>query len=118
MKYGEFVDAMREVAKVNFEAGQLFQEWYGMATEEQWQDYRELPLGEGEVRNFAEDMASLFQRVIGFTDDEELYAMRIKDGHALLQAIRAKCIELGIDIINIQIDVPLSPSDALRMAQG
>ena len=117
MKYGEFVDAMREVAKINTDAELLFEEWFSMATEEQWREYHELPLGEGEVRNFTEDMASLFQKVIGTTDGEELYAMRIRGGHAFLQAIHAKCAELGIDVRNIQIDVPLSPSDAIRMAQ-
>jgi len=118
MKYGEFVDAMREVAKINTDAELLFEEWHDMATEEQWREYRELPLGEGEVQNFAEDMASLFQKVIGFTDGEELYRMHIEDGHAFLQAIQAKCVELGIDVSNVRIDAPLSPSDALRMAQS
>lgn len=119
MKYGKFIDAMHEVAKsANLDAEMLFEGWYKLATEDQWKDYRELPLGEGEVRNFAEDMAASFQKVIGFTDGEELYAMRIRDGHSFLQAIHAKCVELGIDVSNIKIDVPLSPSDAIRMAQA
>jgi hypothetical protein len=117
MKYGEFIDAMEQVAQINFDAKFVFEEWHDMATDEQWQEYRELPLGEGEVRNFVEDMATGLQKVLSYIDGEELYAMTLEDGHAFLQAIQAKCIELGIDISNIQIDVPLSPSDAIRMAQ-
>ena len=116
MKYGEFTDAMREVAKsTGIEAEMLFEEWYNTAPEDRLAEYRELPLGEGEVRNFAEDMATLFQKVIGFTDGEELCAERMKEGHSFLRAIYAKCVELGIDVGNIKIDVPLSPSDAMRM---
>ena len=117
MKYGEFVDAMREVSKINIEAEMLFEEWYGMAGEEQWEEYYDLPLGKGEVQNFAEDMASFFWRVIMETDGEELYVMRMQDGHAFLQAIHKKCVELGIDIDGVQIDAPLSPSDAIIRGQ-
>ncbi|OGZ64459.1 MAG: hypothetical protein A2998_01980 [Candidatus Staskawiczbacteria bacterium RIFCSPLOWO2_01_FULL_37_25b] len=117
MKYGEFVDAMREVSKINIEAEMLFEEWYGMAGEEQWKEYYDLPLGKGEVQNFAEDMASFFWRVIMETDGEELYVMRMQDGHAFLQAIHKKCVELGIDIDGVQIDAPLSPSDAIIRGQ-
>ena len=120
MNYREFVDALHEVAKSigSIDAEMLFEEWYAMATEEQWGDYRKLPLGDGEVQNFAEDMAALFQKVIGFTDGEELYMMRMREGHSFLRAIHAKCLELGINVSNIRIDVPLSPSDAIFMAQA
>ncbi|OGZ91262.1 MAG: hypothetical protein A2510_02985 [Candidatus Staskawiczbacteria bacterium RIFOXYD12_FULL_37_10] len=117
MKYGEFIDAMREGSKVNLESEMIFEEWHGMAGEEQWKEYYDLPLGKGEVQNFAEDMASLFWRVIATTDGEKLHAMRIQDGHDFLKAIYTKCVELGIDISDIQIDVPLSPSDAIMRAQ-
>ena len=117
MKYGEFIDAMREVAKGADHAEVLFEEWYDLASKEQWIGYYELPLGEGLVRGFTQDMATSFRDLISGTCGSELYARIIKDGHFFLQAIRSKCVELDIDVSNIKIDVPLSPSDAIRMAQ-
>jgi len=117
-KYGEFVDAMREVAKgAGGEAETHFEAWCAMATEEQWKEFREMPLSKELVAAFAEDMANAFREVIALTDGEELYEMRMEDGHAFLQGIQAKCVELGIDVSGIRIDVPLSLSDGLRMAQ-
>ena len=116
MTYGEFTDAMREVAEgVGVETKGLFEEWYDTAPKDQLENIHKLPFGEGKVRNFAEDMAAMFRKVIGFTDGAELYAMRMEDGHSFLRAIHDKCVELGIDVRGINFDMPLSISDALRM---
>lgn len=117
MKYGEFVDAMQAVAKISIEAETFFEEWCAMATEEEWKRLRELPLEEGEIRNFVEDMATYFRELINGTCTDALYSGRVKDGHAFLEAIRAKCIELDIDVSNIQFDVPLALGESIRMAQ-
>jgi len=119
MTYGEFTDVMRKVAEgVGAEAEGLFEEWHDTVPGDQIEDIRKLPLGEGEVRNFVEDMATMFREVVGFTDGVELYASRIEEGHSFLRAIRDKCVELGIDVSSIEIDVPLSSSDALSTAQA
>lgn len=114
MKYGEFVDAMREVAKINPDAECIFADWHDMATEEQWREYRDLPLGKGEAQNFIEDMASSFRSVINGTCGKDLYEERIKNGHDFLQAVKAKCAELELGFKVGNIDVPFTFSDALR----
>ena len=118
LTYGQFVDAMQEVAKGVGHAEVLFEEWYELATEAQWREYRQLPLDEGKMLNFTDDMVSSFRRLIGGTCTDQLYAQRINDGHAFLQAIHQKCLELGIQVDMKDIDMPLSPSDAIIMAKS
>jgi len=116
MTYGEFVDAMREAAKINTEAEVEFERWVARASEEQWEEYRLLPLGEGEVLNFAEDMALAFQLMLSHTCGDELYEQRLKGGHHFLRVIHAKLVELGIEVELSRIDVPLTPSDSMVAA--
>lgn len=98
MNYGEFVDAMREVAEINTDANLYFGRWLRMATEEKWKEYRNLPLDHGKVENFIDDMEFFVQEALNFTDGEELYCMRAKDGHDFMNAINKKCRELDIDV--------------------
>lgn len=113
MQYGEFIDAMREVANVNPGALCIFEDWFKMTTEEKWQEYRKLPLSQEGIESFVEDMATLFRDRISGTCVEKLWERRILNGHAFLRAIHAKCLELGIDMDGLRVDVPLSFSDAL-----
>ena len=113
MTYGEFVDAMREVAKTVRHAEVLFDEWYNLLTADEWVDFRKLPLRQADAQNFVDDMIALFQRLISGTCTDALYAKRVSDGHAFQRAVYLKCAELGFQV---NVEVPLSASDALVMA--
>ncbi len=116
--YGEFVDTMRKVAESVDHAEILFEEWINIEPTEPWEELRTMPVGEGEVRNFVEDMVTSFRELVEGTCLEDLHATRINDGHTFLLAIHSKLAELGIVADLGDVNVPLSPSDALRMAQS
>ncbi len=119
--FGEFFDTVSDWAKRegNVDAQIFMEEWPALATPEKWQEARALEFAEDLFRNFAEDMATYIRERIAGIDGEELYDMTMDDGHSFLQTIADQGRIFGLVIETDEVDVPLSPSDAIaRAAMG
>ena len=107
---------MREVAQINTCAKVHFEEWVDMAAD--WPSdcsWESAVIMADEIEDFVNVMAEQFQRLLHATCGETAYAHRAQMGHDFLNAIDTKLSELGIAMLE-KVDVPLSPSDCIRMA--
>ena len=113
--YGEFIDLMEKLAEEtgNVDAQISIEEWKALATEEQWKEFRPLPLGPGLVISFAEDMAFYFRERIAGICTDELYVHIKKESHAFLRQVYEKAAKFGVQLELNQIDAPLTPSEAM-----
>jgi len=116
MTCGDFFEAVKKASADNMYAETFIEEWQKLVSPEQLRQYQSEILEEDQVTNFAEDAANWFSRLIAHTCGEELYAERVKGGHDFLQAIHAKCAEIGIEIELAIIDIPLTPSELMAKA--
>jgi len=107
--YGEFITSMKETKITS--ARIFIEEWEALATEEQWEQLRPMPLTKQMVLSFAENMARRFWRMIadGCTDD--YIHLLTEEGHAFLREIHARAVEFGIAVEVREIDRPLRPSE-------
>ena len=114
--YGDFIDLI-EKTKIT-KAAVFIERWKKLATEEQWKEYRPLPLTPELIMGFAEDTATHFQRRIAGIDTEELYTLVIKDAHAFFREVHEKAQKLGMQIELNQIDTSLTPSEVIARKGG
>lgn len=114
--YGDFIDS---VEKTKITGATVFiEQWKGLATEEQWKEYRPMPLTLELILSFAEDAAAHFRRRIAGIETEELYEAVIKDVRAFFREVHEKSQELGIQVELKQIDTFLTPSEVLAGEGG
>lgn len=114
--YGDFIDS---VEKTEITVAAVFiAQWKKLASEEQWKEYRPMPLTLGLILSFAEDAAAYFRRRIAGIETEELYETVIKDAHVFFQEVHEKSQELGIEVELKQIDTFLTPSEVLIGEEG
>ena len=114
--YGEFIAAVEDTTC--FEAKSFIEEWKGLTTEEAWKVFRPMPLTPDLVICFAEDMVHFFRERINGICTEALYTKTIGLYHGFLREVHEKAVKLGVQVELNQIDVPLTPSEAIAAAQG
>lgn len=117
--FGEFFAVVVKWAEENknHEAQGFLNQWKGMASEEYWKEVEAMPFDRDLYLNFSEDMATFYRERIAGICTKGLYSLFMESGHSFLQAIYTIGKESGMDIGIEKIDVPLSISDAIRMAQ-
>lgn len=113
--YGEFVAAVKKTPI--HEARHIVEEWEVLATAEEWEKYRPMPLTRDLITNFAEDMAALFKQRLDGISTEALYERIHGYGHTFLQWVHAKAVEFGIEVEMEEIDLPITFTDALIRGQ-
>ena len=113
--FGDFFDVMECWAKEhsNVDAQIFLEEWVQLVSPQQWQEARALEFAEDLFRNFAEDMASYLRERIASICSDALWTSTMKKGHAFLAVIAEQGTIFGLAINPGEVDVPLSPSDAL-----
>lgn len=113
MIFSDFVSAMEDFVKDDFERHYHFSMWRDSITDEEWQKFKDLPLTKGHVIGFAEVMAEATRQVLRDTCTDELYEMLLKDGHDFLYSLHRECVRLGIEVSPEEVNVPLTASDAI-----
>lgn len=108
---GDFIDYVEKTE--NTAAAVFIELWKKIATEEQWKEYRPMPLTLGLILSFAEDATTYFRRRIAGIETEELYGSVIEEAHAFFQEIHEKSKEFGIEVELEQIDTFLTPSEII-----
>lgn len=112
--YGDFFDTM-EGTECIYAQG-FIEEWKALATEEQWAEFRPMPLTRELVLAFVEDMATYFRELIAHTCTDALYAERIAASHAFLHWVHEKAVEFGIEVRLEEIDAAITPTESLVVA--
>jgi hypothetical protein len=114
--YGDFIDSVEETEIA--EAAIFIEQWKKTATEEQWKEYRQMPLTLELILSFAEDAATHFRRRIAGIEIKELYKTVIEDAHAFLREVYEEAKQLGIQIELAKIDTFLTPSEVIAGEGG
>lgn len=114
--YGEFIDLVKKTK--GGEASAFMDEWAALATEEQWEEFRPLPLDKGMVLNLAQDMNGYFHERLNGIYTDALYVSTVRRGHEFLKEIHSAAVKLGIDVDLAEIDTPLSMADSLGAFQS
>jgi len=110
--YGEFIKTVQETDSAD--AREFIAEWMACATPAQWVKYRTMTLTDGEVLNFAEDMAGYFKDRLIRTAAGDLYDALAEGGHRFLRGVHAKAAALGIVIPVAEINLPLTSTEICR----
>lgn len=109
--YGQFIDL---VEKTEYAEARIFiEEWKAIATEEEWKEYRPLPLMPDLVIRFAEDMADYFRERLSGICTDALYERVAKDAHAFLVEVFEKAKQLGIHVDIERVNLPVTITEAL-----
>lgn len=118
--FGEFFDAifLWTTETSNIEVKMFLEEWTRLVSPERWQECRNREFKEGYFFPFAEDMATCFQKRLQGICTDALYHSTMTAGHEFLKEIAKKGKEFGLDIKDEEVNVPLSPSDAIGMVQA
>jgi hypothetical protein len=126
--YGEFLDAILARAKDHNDHAGFFikmrvKEQHtagadGMRTVPlpEWTALLAQPLTKEVVLGFASAIRDDFRRGLSETSDRYMYNDLMKDGHAFQEDVQLLACEFGIDVRLVDVDAPLSPSDALVQA--
>lgn len=109
--FGHFFDEIYEWAEKNGNGGHFFMERWTQLEETvmTFEKARVLPLSDGLVRAFAQDMQTYFIDYLAISVDTVSIVTR--EGHAFLMAIHGIASKLGIELDLREIDVTLSPMD-------
>lgn len=114
--FGDFFD---EVAKTEFSEAKYMwlPRWVNSVDAAKWVEVRAGKLTDNLIVCFAEDMVTAIQQRMASIDTDGLYASTFKTGKAFLQEVKTKAQQFGVDV-SAQVDVPITPSDAIARAQG
>ncbi len=107
--YAEFLHAMRAVADAFPNAKLFFGKLYQATTSYKWEERRKWHRPASQANSFINSMHKYFWDLISATHDHTAVQ---EEARQYFCAVRAKCVELGINIDGINFNPPLLPREA------
>ncbi len=119
LKCGEFLEAMKEVFNAPETPHWLFRTWYKDDIKIGWENFSNTSLTQLILEGFVEDMICTFQKMASESNGSEDYQrLLVQKGHTFMRAVRAKCLELELNVDGIDFDASLSYADAVAHASA
>jgi hypothetical protein len=118
--FGEFYDAVYGwcTAKSYFEGHTHMKDWTEIPNPEvTWEEARAMEFSGGLFNAFAQDMATYLMERVQRICTDALWQRTMTEGHEFLKAITQTGRDFGLNVMDYEVDVPLSFFDSLARGE-